>query len=108
MRVPPWETSNMENEKIYPIGKGVLGVTWLVATACFFPPLEAHSLGGFGRSLFGVLTAVHLVECVAFLGVLRKSPRPLVGELWQTFLFGIVHVSMLRAELNETKNAPAE
>jgi len=25
-----------------------------------------------------------IVECVAFLGVLRKSPRPLFGELWQT------------------------
>jgi uncharacterized protein YhhL (DUF1145 family) len=97
------ETLNMENEKIYPIGKTIIGVTWLLATACFFPPLESHSLGGFGRSLFGVLAVVHLVECVAFLSVLRRSPRPLIGELWQTFLFGIVHVSILRAELGETK-----
>ena len=97
------ETLNMENEKIYPVGKAIIGVTWLLATACFFPPLESHSLGGFGRSLFGVLAVVHLVECVAFLGLLRRSPRPLIGELWQTFLFGIVHVSMLRAELGETK-----
>ncbi len=92
----------MENEKIYPVGKAIIGVTWLVATACFFPPLESSSLGGFGRSLFGVLAAVHAVECIAFLGLLRRSPRPLPGELWQTFLFGIVHVSMLRAELGET------
>jgi uncharacterized protein YhhL (DUF1145 family) len=97
------ETRNMENEKIYPIGKAIVGLTWLIATACFFPPLESSSLAGFGRSLFMVLAVVHLVECVAFLGVLRRSPRPLIGELWQTFLFGIVHVSMLRAELGETK-----
>jgi uncharacterized protein YhhL (DUF1145 family) len=93
----------MENVRIYPIGKGIVGVTWLFATACFFPPLESSSLGGLGRSLFSVLAVVHLVECVAFLSVLRRSPRPLAGELWQTFLFGIVHVSMLRAELGETK-----
>jgi uncharacterized protein YhhL (DUF1145 family) len=97
------ETPNMENEKIYPIGKAIVGGTWLVATACFFPPLESSAIGGFGRSLFGVLAVVHLVECVAFLGVLRKSPRPLAGELWQTFLFGVVHVSKLRAELGESK-----
>ena len=51
----------MENEKIYPIGKAIIGVTWLLATACFFPPLESHSLGGFGRSLFGVLAVVHSI-----------------------------------------------
>lgn len=89
----------MEENGIYPIGKAVLGVTWLAATACFFPPLETSAFGAFGRSLFGVLAVVHLVECVAFLGVLRKSPRPLAYELWQTFLFGIVHVSILRREL---------
>lgn len=93
----------MENEKIYPIGKVIIGGIWLAATACFFPPLESSSLSGFGRTLFGVLVVVHLVECIAFLSVLRRSPRPLAGELWQTFLFGIVHVSALRAELGKAK-----
>ena len=91
-------TENQE-QSIYPIGKVVLGATWLFATACFFPPLETMSLAGFGRSLFGVLAIVHLIECVAFLSVLKKTGRPLVGELWQTFLFGIVHVSAVRKEL---------
>lgn len=94
---------NQETEKIYSIGKAIVGATWLLATACFFPPLESSSLAGFGRSLFGVLAIVHAIECVAFLGVLRTSGRPLAGELWQTFLFGIVHVSALRAELAATK-----
>ncbi len=95
------ETPTMQDNSIYPIGKVVIGVTWLVATACFFPPLEATTIGGFGRTLFGVLAIVHLFECVAFLGVLRKSDRPLIGELWQTFLFGIVHISAVRAETNQ-------
>jgi uncharacterized protein YhhL (DUF1145 family) len=86
-------------ERIYPIGKVVLGAVWLFATACFFPPLETSSAGGFGRALFGVLAITHVIECIAFLGTLRKSPRPLIEELWQTFLFGIVHVSALRREL---------
>ena len=89
----------MEASGIYPIGKVVIGATWLAATACFFPPLDTSGFGPFGRTLFGVLAVVHLVECVAFLGLLRRSPRPLAGELWQTFLFGIVHISIVRAEL---------
>ena len=94
----------MQNEKIYPIGKAIVGVTWLFATACFFAPLETSSFGSLGRSLFGVLAVVHAVECIAFLSVLKRSPRPLLGELWQTFLFGVVHVSMLRAELAENES----
>jgi uncharacterized protein YhhL (DUF1145 family) len=93
----------MENNNIYSIGKGVVGSIWLLSTACFFPPLETSSFANLGRSTFGVLAVVHAFECIAFLNVLRKSPRPLLAELWQTFLFGIVHVSMLRAELGETK-----
>lgn len=83
------------------LSKILVGSTWLFATACFFAPLETTSVGGFGRTLFVVLAVVHVVECVAFLGVLRKSPRPLAGELWQTFLFGIVHVSAVRREIAE-------
>ena len=90
-----------QTESIYPIGKAVIGAVWLFATACFFPPLESSAAGGLGRSLFGVLAITHAIECVAFLGTLRKSPRPLIGELWQTFLIGIVYVSALRRELGE-------
>jgi len=90
----------MENSNLYSTAKTILGATWLFTTACFFPPLESTSLAGFGRTLFTVLAVVHAVECIAFLGVLRKSPRPLYVELWQTFLFGIVHVSIVRNELS--------
>ncbi|MGB0620216.1 MAG: hypothetical protein ACPGVZ_12205 [Myxococcota bacterium] len=87
-----------QGEGIYPIGKAMLGITWLFATACYFPPLDGTAPGPGGRALFGVLAAVHAVECLFFLPVLRKSARPLIQEIWQTFLFGIVHVSTLRRE----------
>lgn len=87
---------------LFSFGKIMIGVTWLFATACFFAPLESSPAGPFGRSLFMALAVIHAVECIAFLGVLRRSPRPLAGELWQTFLFGIVHVSALRRELGDS------
>ena len=91
-------TDETDSERIYPIGKALVGAIWLFATASFFSPLETSEAGELGRSLFVVLAITHLTECVLFLGVLRKSPRPLVEELWQTFLFGIVHISTLRRE----------
>lgn len=87
-----------QGEGIYPVGKAMIGIAWLFATACYFPPLDGTSVGPGGRALFGVLAVVHAVECLFFLPVLRKSERPLVQELWHTFLFGIVHVSTLRRE----------
>jgi uncharacterized protein YhhL (DUF1145 family) len=95
--MPP--TNPQATGTLHAIAKATLGAIWLVTTACFFTPLESASLAGFGRTLFGVLAVVHLVECVAFLGVLRQSARPLAENLWQTFLFGIVHVSTVRAEI---------
>ena len=46
---------------VYPIGKAVLGATWLFATACFFPPLNGAEIGALGRSIFGVLAVTHIV-----------------------------------------------
>lgn len=89
----------MQHTALFGIAKAIIGSTWLLATACFFSPLRESGIGEFGRTLFGVLAVVHVVECIAYLGVLRKSPRPLAEELWKTFLFGIVHVSLLRREL---------
>lgn len=91
----------MEKNSLYSVGKIVIGTAWLFATASFFPIFSSQEFVGFGRTLFGVLAVVHTVECIAFLGVLKKSPRPLLGELWQTFLFGIVHVSIVRREIEQ-------
>ena len=89
----------LQHDSLIGLAKALVGSTWLLVTACFFSPLRESALGGFGRTLFGVLAVVHGVECIAFLGVLRKSGRPLVEELWQTFLFGIVHVSVVRKQI---------
>ncbi|MAG31589.1 MAG: hypothetical protein CL908_11945 [Deltaproteobacteria bacterium] len=91
---------------LYRIAKIVIGATWLFAVACFFPPLATKEIGSLGQSLFWVLAVVHAVECVLFLNVVKRSRRPLAGELWQTFLFGIVHVSLLRRELAEDADSP--
>lgn len=101
--MPP--TQPEATRTLHSIAKATIGATWLVCTACFFPPLETARFAELGRTLFGVLAVVHLVECVAFLGVLRQSARPLAENLWQTFLFGIVHVSTVRAEL-EARGGP--
>lgn len=89
----------MQSNPLLGVAKATIGATWLIATACFFSPLREAPLGGLGRTLFVVLSAVHLIECAAFLPVLRKSARPLPEELWQTFLFGIVHVSAVRKQI---------
>ena len=86
-------------QTLHSIAKALIGSTWLLTTACFLPPLETARLAEFGRTLFGVLAVVHVVECIAFFGLLRKSSRPLAENLWQTFLFGIVHVASVRAEV---------
>ena len=89
----------MQHNTLLSIAKAVIGSIWLIATACFFPPLAASAIGSVGRTLFVVLAVVHVIECIVFLGVLRKSSRPLAEELWQTFLFGVVHVSVVRKQL---------
>lgn len=101
------DTPRPPDEPLFGIAKWVIAVTWLVGAASFFPPLRATSLGGFGRMLFVALSVVHAVECIGFLPVLRRSRRPLAEELWQTFLFGIVHVSALRREQDGDKSPRA-
>ena len=60
--------------------KVIVGMTWLFATACFFPPLQTSDVAAFGQTLFWVLAVVHVFEAIAFLGVLRKSPAAAVGR----------------------------
>ena len=39
-----------QGEGIYPIGKAMIGIAWLFATACYFPPLDGSSAGPGGRA----------------------------------------------------------
>ena len=67
----------------------VLG-TWLVAAAGFFAAATSP-FGQFGRGLFGMLSAVHMVECGVFYRTLARTGRPLGFELLNTLFFGVVH-----------------
>ena len=43
---------SQQAEGIYPVGKAMIGIAWLFATACYFPPLDATAAGP-GRSCKG-------------------------------------------------------
>jgi uncharacterized protein YhhL (DUF1145 family) len=75
-------------------------VTWLVCLSAFFVPGES-SAAAIGRILFGILVAVHLIECVVFLPRFRTAPDSLWSHIGKTMLYGVFH-------LREVKTAPQE
>jgi uncharacterized protein YhhL (DUF1145 family) len=64
---------------------------WLVAAASFLLP-EGSSLAYWGHRLFFGLVIVHAIECLVFLPRLRAAGGSLANHLWNTFVFGVVHV----------------
>ncbi len=77
-------------------GKIIVGVIWLWSVLCLLAPsLPLASVGGF---VFWILVVVHAIECAVFLPRLRRAGGSLGHHLVQTFLFGIAHLSTLRAE----------
>jgi uncharacterized protein YhhL (DUF1145 family) len=75
-------------------GRLLVGVAWLASVAAFALP-DAHGWASLGRTLFGVLFAVHAVEAVLFLPRLRAAGGSLAGHVVQTLLFGFLHVGTL-------------
>lgn len=75
--------------------KIMIGV-WVFAALSFLPPFSGFTIAPLGRNLAGLLLVVHAIECVVFLGTLRASGRPLLGELGQTMLFGVIHYRQLK------------
>jgi uncharacterized protein YhhL (DUF1145 family) len=65
-------------------------LTWLAASAGLFFAADSR-FGQAGRTLLALLAVTHLVECVVFLPVLKKTGRPLGLELANTFFFGVAH-----------------
>lgn len=70
-------------------------VLWLVLLASFL--VSTSTPAAVGRVLLGLLVLAHVVECVVFLGELRRAPGPLGRHLAMTMVFGIVYVRELRA-----------
>ncbi len=69
-------------------------VIWLLALSAVVLPGTALMFT-VGRWLFWALLGVHALECVVFFARLRKAPGSLAGHLFNTMLFGIVHVRTL-------------
>ena len=75
---------------------------WVFAGACFFFPLYYTGVGGFGRTLFGLLLAVHLVEFFVFLGLYRRAGGSLWRHFHRTLVFGVLHKADVQLELDAT------
>jgi uncharacterized protein YhhL (DUF1145 family) len=76
--------------------KIAVAATWIFAAASFVPPFSGFAFASLGQNLFGLLVVVHAIECAVFLPTLRKSGEPLLGQLGQTMLFGVVHYRSLK------------
>lgn len=76
--------------KIQLYKKVLLGI-WIFSAASFLPPFDAFSIAPLGRNTFGILLVVHAIECAVFLGTLRSTGKPLLNELAQTLIFGVLH-----------------
>ncbi len=85
-------------EKLARARKFVL-VLWLFAGACFFFPLYYTAVGPFGRAVFGLLLAVHLVEFVVFLGLYRRAGGSLWRHFHRTVVFGVLHKAETEQQL---------
>jgi len=85
-------------EKLARARKFVL-VLWFFAGACFFFPLYYTEVGPFGRALFGLLLAVHLVEFVVFLGLYRRAGGSLWRHFHRTVVFGVLHKAETEQQL---------
>jgi hypothetical protein len=81
--------------------KIVLAV-WVFAGACFFFPLYYTGVGPFGRTLFGLLLAVHLVEFFVFLGLYRRAGGSLFRHFHRTVVFGVLHKAETEQALADT------
>ena len=76
--------------KIERYKKILLGI-WIFAALSFVPPFSGMGIAPLGRNIFGLMFAIHVIECVVFLGTLRSTGKPLLNELLQTLVFGVLH-----------------
>jgi uncharacterized protein YhhL (DUF1145 family) len=74
----------------------VLGM-WLVTLAGFVIAPES-TLAGWGRMLFWVLLAAHVVETAIFLPKLRAAGGSLGAHIGNTLVFGVAHMQEIAAE----------
>lgn len=78
--------------------KTVVAVVWVLLFSCFFVA-TGSTVSLVGRVVFWLMAATHVVECAAFLQMLRRAPGSLSGHLLHTLLFGVLHIQEVRALL---------
>ena len=82
-----------ESQVLY--AKWALGVLWLFAVASFFMPAGSGARS-FGQLVFWLMLVAHAFECVIFWRILRRTGKPIVGQIVQIVLFGIVHYQTIK------------
>jgi hypothetical protein len=76
-------------------------IVWVFAGASFFFPLYYTGAGGVGRTLFGLLIAIHLVEFPVF----AKTKREDGGSLRSHFARHIAFGMLSRSEVMHRHNS---
>ena len=66
-------------------------LVWIFAAASFFFPLYYTDAGALGRTLFGLLIAVHLVEFPLFMKTYREAGGTLLSHFPRHMAFGVVY-----------------
>ncbi len=66
-------------------------IVWILAGASFFFPLYYTSAGALGRTLFGLLIAIHLVEFPIFAKTYREAGGSLLSHFPRHMAFGVVY-----------------
>jgi len=76
--------------------KKILVGVWIFAALSFIPPFANGSFASFGRSVFGIMFAIHVIECIVFLGTLRSTGQPLLNEFAKTMVYGVLRYQEIK------------
>lgn len=76
--------------------KRILIGVWIFAALSFIPPFASGGFASFGQSVFFMMVAIHVIECVVFLRALRSTGEPLGSELAKTMVFGVLHYQEIK------------
>ena len=84
------------------MARTVVILVWIFAAASFFFPLYYTDAGALGRTLFGLLLAVHLVEFPLFMKTYREAGGSLLSHFPRHMAFGVVYrAEVLRSTASE-------
>ncbi|MAI81030.1 MAG: hypothetical protein CL917_18970 [Deltaproteobacteria bacterium] len=91
----------MYSPKQLKIARTVVLAVWIFAAASFFFPLYYTDFGGVGRTLFGLLIAVHLIEFPIFMNTYRETEGSLLSHFPKHMAYGVVYHAEVKQKLNQ-------